>query len=188
MTTHNPSRDSASSVGRQGCQDAEIQKPKTAEELEKCAQRITDFYCTLFKGLGLASTLGASITFAAIVQQLDGETAREPGKWLSYNQAQLFSGISWVLFVGALGGSGLSLALVQYFKAKMARSIIQCETHWFEKAALWALLLVQGLVAAASITSSLVVTAYTSTPGYCGVVLITAFTFLAFLLWVYHYR
>lgn len=160
----------------------------TTEDLERCAQGIIDFYCNLFKGLGLASTLGASITFAAIVQQLDAEPVREPGSWMTYNQAQIFSGISWVLFVAALGGAGLSLALVQYFKAKMARSIIQCETHWFEMAALWVLLLIQGLVAAASITSSLVVTAYASTPGYCGVVLIAAFSFLAFLLWIYHYR
>jgi len=106
---------------------------------------------------------------------------------MSYNRSQALAGTSWVLFIATLGLAGFSLGLVQYQKGKVTRAIKRHETHWFEKLAPWASLLVQGLLTAAFVTSSLAFTAYTSVAGYVGVALIGFFTLVAFAFWFYHY-
>jgi len=60
-----------------------MQQPKTEQDLEKCAQKTIDFYWSLFKGIGLSSTLGASITFSVIFQQLDPKVPKESGNSMS---------------------------------------------------------------------------------------------------------
>lgn len=188
MDTHLPMRDSVSPSRAHGAGDVEIQKSKAVEEIEKYAQKTIDFYWNLFKAIGLASTLGASITFSVIFQQLNPAVPKENGNPMSYNRSQALAGISWVLFIATLGFAGFSLGLVQYTKVKLTKANIQHKTHWFEKVAPLASFLVQGLLSAAFVTSSLAFTAYTSAAGYVGVGLIGFFTLVAFVFWAYHYR
>jgi hypothetical protein len=138
-------------------------------------ERLATFFDNLFKTITAIATLGASITFAKIVQ-----TPVTP--WIDYgfskDTIQTYLGISWLLFLVNLGmvsffTAALSLwrnAAVEWFgteDSQKRRTVMYYAT--------FVSMILFGLLIAAFIFLGLVVTAYTGPVGWTAI----AFTVLA---------
>jgi hypothetical protein len=167
--------------------------PATMENI-----RITNFHENIFKSVIAISTLGASITFQAIIQQIDQTNNVSVHHLFRRTTARNFLAIAWICFVGALGTSSLAAILLAVNKDIVAHKIAEAHQiaevrqiaearHRLKKYEL-SLAIVSGilllLMLSAFFFSSLAVTSYCSGVGWAGCVLSGVFFLLSLALWL----
>lgn len=162
--------------------------PTLIVQLDQHALIITKFHQDLFKGTIAISTLGASITFQVIIQQIDSSDNVSIHHTFHRRTARTFLAIAWVLFMSALGIASLAAILLAFNKDRVRKGIARPE-HTRSRFELMASItsgILLLLILSAFFFSSLAVTSYCEGAGWAGCGISGIFLLLSFWLWMRH--
>ena len=158
-------------------------------EFDRHVSLITKIHQDLFKGTIAISTLGASITFQVIIQQIDSSLNVSTHHTFHRRTARTFLAIAWVLFVSALGIASLAAILLAFNKDRVRKGIIarpeQTRSRYELMASIVSGILLL-LMLSAFFFSSLAITSYSEGAGWAGCGLSGIFLLLSFWLWIRH--
>jgi hypothetical protein len=160
--------------------------PISVSEQEQEKSMITKFHEYLFKGAFAVSTLGASITFQAVIQQIEASDNASLHHTFEHKTARTFLAIAWVLFMVALGVASLAAIMLVLNQDRIDSSE---ENEWketCEKVAAGTSGLLLFIMFSAFLFCSLAVSAYCEGAGWAGVGLTCVFLVLSFCLWLVH--
>jgi succinate dehydrogenase hydrophobic anchor subunit len=140
-----------------------------------------NFHNNLFRGTIAVSTLGASITFQVVIQQIEADVNVSTHHTFHRKTARTFLAIAWLLFTIALGTAGLA-AIVMALREDLGRT----GRGTYERAASAMSGILLALLLAAFLFCSLAVTAYCEGAGWTGVGMSVVFLALALCIWLFH--
>jgi hypothetical protein len=154
---------------------------------------IAKFHTNLFKGTIAVSTLGASITFQVVIQQIGDDADTSPFHTFHRKTARSFLAIAWVLFVVALGIACLAAILVGLREDVVKRDEMEAmgkeeveEEVWYETLASATSGLLLFVMLSAFSFCSLAVTSYCEGAGWAGVGMSALFLVAASAIWIAH--
>jgi len=161
-------------------------------EFDRHVSIITKFHQDIFKGTIAISTMGASITFQVIIQQIDSSLNVSIHHTFHRRTARTFLAIAWVLFMSALGIASFAAILLAFNKDKVRKGIPLEEAELEQTRSRYELMasIVSGilllLMLSAFFFSSLAITSYSEGAGWAGCGLSGIFLLLLFWLWIRH--
>jgi hypothetical protein len=154
------------------------------------SQTVLDFHLSVFKGCAIIATFGASITFQVIIQQLPNEHSinQDGDHPFTYNQAQAFLAIAWLLFIVSLGLASFSLGILAINRDSFQEKVRNGGKNRIELICMIASFALQSLMLAAFFYSSLAISAYSRNPGITAAILVGIMWILALILWIVQLR
>jgi succinate dehydrogenase hydrophobic anchor subunit len=147
---------------------------------------ITKFHENLFKGTLAISTLGASITFQVVIQQIAPEEDKSIHHTFRRKTTRNFLAIAWLLFVVALGVASLAAIMLALNQDRFRDEEENRHRETYEKVAAGTSGLLLFVMLAAFLFCSLAVTSYCEGAGWAGVALSAVFMVLSFCIWLVH--
>lgn len=142
---------------------------------------MTNFHNNLFRGTIAVSTLGASITFQAVIQQIEADVNVSIHHTFHRKTARNFLAIAWLLFAISLGTACIA-AIVMALREDLGRT----GRGTYEKIANAASGILLLLMLAAFLFCSLAITAYCEGAGWTGVGMSAVFLVTALCIWLFH--
>ena len=148
------------------------------------AYQLVKIYESLFRATIVISTIGGSITFQVIIQQIPDSESVNQGHHFDRKTARSFLAIAWLLFVLALGIACLAAALLAFNKERLRIGLIKTRRDSY---AAWGALasgIVLLLLLSAFLFSSMAVSSYAEGAGWIATAFTCVFSIIALTLWV----
>jgi zinc transporter ZupT len=157
---------------------------KMSKDREKTM--VTKFHENLFKGTLAISTLGASITFQVVIQQIAEDLDKSRYHTFRRKTARNFLAIAWLLFTVALGVASLAAIMLALNQDRFRKGVDNVNRDFYEKIAAGTSGLLLFIMLSAFLFCSLAVTAYCEGAGWAGVGLTVVFLALSLCVWLLH--